>query len=402
MKTQEHITRRELYIDGFQGLSLESLLGVLAALGTDLEELNTQMHKLEKNKVQIQTRHRKTALGVGISGRIVGDTEEKISREEARLRIEKAAISQDSRQRILNILDRLNDTSAPLLEEEVQVLYRTKDGEEESVLDLAAVVLAMEILGFSSIKMAPVSEGLAMTPQGAVPSPQIMAILEQSKLPVHFIPGKGEQLTPFAAAAAAEYFCREELLPDLLVEKAGFGVKENIDTEMPAQCVRGMILTAEAGEVKEENQDTVQVLETNVDDCSGEQLGYAIERLMEAGALDASCFPVYMKKHRPAYMLQVICKKEKQEALEDIIFRETTSIGLRRYEESRRILPRSFQEICLKDGHRIKIKVCTHHGQNFYYPEFDTVKKVCRKTGRPFRDVYDEASALAGGFYEDL
>lgn len=88
-----------------------------------------------------------------------------------------------------------------------------------------------------------------------------------------------------------------------------------------------------------EKYDTVLVLETNVDDCSGELLGYTIECLMNAGALDASCFPIYMKKHRPAYMLQVICKKEKQELLEDIIFRETTSIGIRRYEEERRILP---------------------------------------------------------------
>ena len=87
------------------------------------------------------------------------------------------------------------------------------------------------------------------------------------------------------------------------------------------------------------SKDTVQVLETNVDDCSGEQLGYAIECLMKAGALDASCFPIYMKKNRVAYMLQVLCKKEQQEKLEDIIFRETTSIGLRRYEENRRICP---------------------------------------------------------------
>lgn len=143
-------------------------------------------------------------------------------------------------------------------------------------------------------------------------------------------------------------------------------------------------------------------VETNVDDCSGEQLGYAIECLMKAGALDASCFPIFMKKGRPAYMLQVICKKERQKDLEDIIFRETTSIGLRRYEENRRILPRSFTEVQLKDGHKVKIKVCSHHGQKFYYPEYDTVKQVCLDTGRPYRNVYDEAAALAGGYGNDI
>ena len=131
-------------------------------------------------------------------------------------------------------------------------------------------------------------------------------------------------------------------------------------------------------------------------------MGYVIECLMKAGALDASCFPIYMKKNRVAYMLQVLCKKERQEALEDIIFRETTSIGLRRYEERRRILPRAFKEIRLKDGHKVTVKVCEHHGKKFCYPEYETVKKVCEETGRAYRDVYDEASAVAGGYYEDL
>ena len=109
-----------------------------------------------------------------------------------------------------------------------------------------------------------------------------------------------------------------------------------------------------------------------------------------------------MKKGRPAYMLQVICRENKQEVLEDIIFRETTSIGLRRYEEKRRVLPRTFEEVVLKDGHRVRIKVCFHHGKRFCYPEYETVKQICEETGRAFRDVYDEASAAAGGYYENL
>ena len=101
-------------------------------------------------------------------------------------------------------------------------------------------------------------------------------------------------------------------------------------------------------------------------------------------------------------MLQGLCQTEQQEKLEDIIFRETTSIGLRRYEENRRILPRTFKEIQLKDGQKVTVKVCEHHGQKFCYPEFETVKRVCEKTGRTYRDVYDEASAVAGGYYENL
>lgn len=114
--------------------------------------------------------------------------------------------------------------------------------------------------------------------------------------------------------------------------------------------------------------NTVTVLETNVDDCSGEQLGYAMECLLREGALDTSCIPVYMKKNRPAYMLQVICRPKDEEKMETVIFRETTSIGLRKYREERSILPREIITVTLPDGQEVRVKKCSHHGQEFFIP----------------------------------
>ncbi|WP_072449144.1 nickel insertion protein [Blautia sp. Marseille-P3201T] len=225
-------------------------------------------------------------------------------------------------------------------------------------------------------------------------SVSVFRILQKYHIPIELQPQKGELLslgTVCFLAVFGEWGTEKTL--DCIVQT----VIEKADRDIMVK-----LLLCSDKENLEKTKDTVQVLETNVDDCSGEQLGYAIECLMKAGALDASCFPIYMKKNRVAYMLQVLCKKERQEALEDIIFRETTSIGLRRYEERRRILPRTFKEILLKDGHTVTVKVCEHHGQKFCYPEFETVKKVCEETGRAYRDVYDEASAAAGGYYENL
>lgn len=222
----------------------------------------------------------------------------------------------------------------------------------------------------------------------------ILDILQKYQIPIKVQPEKGEILS-------LGIVCFLSVFGEWKIEKQSCCLIQTMIEKDKNDLMIKLLLCSDTRDLEKE-KEKVQVLETNIDDCSGEQLGYAIECLMKAGALDASCFPIYMKKNRAAYMLQVLCRKEQEEQLEDIIFRETTSIGLRKYEEKRRILPRTFREVLLKNGCKVTVKVCEHHGQKFYYPEFETVKKVCEKTGRPYKDVYNEASALAGGYYEKL
>lgn len=131
-----------------------------------------------------------------------------------------------------------------------------------------------------------------------------------------------------------------------------------------------------------------------MDDCSGEQLGYAREVLLKAGALDVCCMPLYMKKGRPAYLFQIICRPADEEALKTILFRETTSIGFRRYEEERQKLDREMISVTLLDGNTIRIKKCMHHDVIYYYPEYEDVRKTCEMRGEAFRMVYEEARSF--------
>ena len=150
--------------------------------------------------------------------------------------------------------------------------------------------------------------------------------------------------------------------------------------------LRALLLEGE--EKTPEKTESVWVLETNVDDASGEELGYCMETLLKAGARDACCIPLWMKKHRPAYLLQVICDEAHREALENIIFRETTSIGFRRYRQERRVLERQVQTLDSSLG-RVRIKCCRHLDQIFAYPEYEDVAGIAEKTGMPFREVMD-------------
>ena len=130
--------------------------------------------------------------------------------------------------------------------------------------------------------------------------------------------------------------------------------------------------------------------EANLDDCTGEALGYAMEVLLEAGARDVWYTPAYMKKNRPAWLLTVLCKREQVPTMEQIIFRETTTIGIRRQEMERTILKREKRTVTTPLG-EVEVKVCTFDGQEYFYPEYESVKKLCEKTGISYKEAYHMA-----------
>ena len=138
-----------------------------------------------------------------------------------------------------------------------------------------------------------------------------------------------------------------------------------------------------------ENGEEIWVLETNMDDCSGEALGYVMEKLMNEGANDACYCPVFMKKNRPAYLLKVICTQKLVSRLEDIIFEHTTTLGIRKYPVQTTRLERRRTEIDTKYG-RAEVKV-VRKGENIRcYPEYESVKRICEKERLSFQDVYYE------------
>jgi uncharacterized protein (DUF111 family) len=142
-------------------------------------------------------------------------------------------------------------------------------------------------------------------------------------------------------------------------------------------------------ETKTDTRDTIWRLETNVDDCTGEMLGYVMERLLTAGARDVSYMPLYMKKNRPAYQLNVICDETSISRLEQIIFMETTTIGIRRMQMERTILKRETAQAETPFG-PVRVKICTlPDGTLRCYPEYQSACELAQKNHVPLQDVYD-------------
>ena len=134
----------------------------------------------------------------------------------------------------------------------------------------------------------------------------------------------------------------------------------------------------------EENdeKDTIWKLECNIDDCTGEALGYCMGKLLRSGARDVHYIPVYMKKNRPAYQLDVICDDTTRETLENIIFAETTTIGIRRCRMERTVMKREFATIATEYGH-VTVKICRHGEIEKIYPEYESAAVIAEKSGMP-------------------
>ena len=126
-----------------------------------------------------------------------------------------------------------------------------------------------------------------------------------------------------------------------------------------------------------------------MDDSSGEVLGYVMERLLEAGARDAYFSPIFMKKNRPAYLLSVIATKDLISVMEDIIFKETTTIGIRRVRMERSVLERREETRRTSYG-EVAVKVCTHNGEEYVYPEYESAKELAKNTGVPLKEIFKD------------
>ena len=211
-------------------------------------------------------------------------------------------------------------------------------------------------------------------------------IAQANQLPLDLTETEGELVTPTGAAISAAIRTKEQLPESFVIKKTGIGAGKR--TYDRPSLLRAMLIgTKEQPAVK---HDCVCRLETNIDDCTGETLGYVMERLFEAGARDVNYTPVYMKKNRPAYQLNVICSQESVPELESIIFRETTTIGIRKMEMERAVLERSPETVQTSLG-EAEVKVCTlPSGEKRCYPEYAAAERLAAKNGISYQEAFEQ------------
>lgn len=303
-------------------------------------------------------------------------------------------------------------------------------GAIDSIVDIVSVAYLITELSVDEVIISKLYEGQGQIrcAHGVlpVPVPATLNISSKYHLPLYITDTYGEMITPTGAAIAAALRTKSKLPESYQIVKIGIGsgkrdyghanilramlletddVKESEkkseadDTTKKAELLEESKETEKNTENTEnaeskENTEQVYKLESNIDDCSGEMLGYAMEQLFTNGALDVWYTPIYMKKNRPAYQLNVLCAENQIEEMEQIIFVHTTTIGIRKIPVERTTLKRELRNVKTLYG-EAKVKCCNYGEKTFFYPEYESVKKLCEKAKTDYMTVYHEVVACA-------
>ena len=294
----------------------------------------------------------------------------------------------------LKIFDIIADAEAKAHAVEKNAVHFHEVGAIDSIVDIVAIAVCADSLGVENVIVPELCEGRGTVrcQHGVlpVPVPATANIMQRFGFNVRLLPVQGEFVTPTGAAAAAALMTTDELPQSFKILAIGLGAGKR-QYERPS-ILRALLIEDNAQKKNSVNSNGLQTdcickLETDIDDCSGELLGYTLERLLAAGALDAHYQPVFMKKSRPAWELTVICREEDRAKLEAMIFAETTTIGIRRARMERTVLPRRRDVVHTAYGD-VAVKRCLLENGERCYVEYDSATKLAQEQGVPLQDIY--------------
>ena len=306
--------------------------------------------------------------------------------------IQAGQLSSGAKDLALKIFQILAEAEAAVHGKSLEEIHFHEVGAVDSIVDIVAVAVCIDNLSPSGIVISALTDGKGQIrcQHGLipVPVPAVTAIAMQNDLTLNISDVEGELVTPTGAAIAAAVRTATTLPKEFRIRRIGFGAGKR--DYAATGLLRAMLLQP----LSKDTHDTILSLETNVDDCSGEALSYTMQLLLDAGALDAFCIPIYMKKNRPACLLKVLCNPEQRAEMESIIFRNTTTIGIRIQEMQRTKLPRKIFALETPWG-MADVKCCTYGNDTYYYPENDSVSRLAKQTGTGFTEMYNMIQAYA-------
>lgn len=314
--------------------------------------------------------------------------------------LNQAQLSEHARELALRIFRILGEAEAKAHGSDLEHVHFHEVGAVDSIVDITAAAVCLDNLGISEVIIPGLYEGSGniRCQHGIlpIPVPAVANIASSHGLKLHMSGAKGEYVTPTGAAIAAAIRTSDRLPEKFCVKKIGLGAGKR-EQELSG-ILRAMLI--QEALPSEPETDEIYKLESNIDDCSGEALGYVMQRLLDAGARDVHYTPIFMKKNRPAYLLTALCRQEDISVMEHIIFLETTTIGIRRTAMKRSTLKRR-QELVETSLGRVAVKVVelptdSGEGQNEasaaerYYPEYDSIAQLCKIHGKSYQEMYQK------------
>src|SRR5215471_7012374 len=306
--------------------------------------------------------------------------------------IGQAGISETAKQQAIRIFEVLGAAEAKIHNTDIEKIHFHEVGAIEAIVDITCAAVGAEALGVDAIICSPlnVGGGTVTCAHGTfpIPAPATLEILRNA--PVYSGEIQKELVTPTGAAIVRVLASRFSNFPKMKPQKVGYGAGSRDLKDFPN------VLRITIGETLEEHstlipEEAITILEANVDDMTPQLFGYVMERALQAGALDVFATSVQMKKNRPGILLTVLCRPEEAERLKQLIFAETTTLGVRMREEKRATLSRRHVSVNTKWG-EIRIKVANLNGSiSNYSPEYEDCRRIAEQQRVPLKSVMQEA-----------
>ena len=300
--------------------------------------------------------------------------------------IEGSGITEAAKELTRSMFQKVAAAEAAVHGKPIDEVHFHEVGAIDSIVDIVSVAILMDYINPDRVISSVVSDGYGTIKCAhgvlSVPVPATSMMYKNEKIRFKQIEVPTELVTPTGAAIISTFAESYGLMPEMNLNKIGIGVgSRNIGGPNTLRVFLGEDVTADG----ETQNDDIIVINSNIDDSSGEDLGYVLEKLMDAGALDVSYSPIFMKKNRPAYRLEVICRAETREKLSEIIFDETTTIGVRYYVVQREELTRVRTLVDTELGQIEAKQVSTASGHT--YTEYESMKTIASELGISMKSV---------------
>jgi uncharacterized protein (TIGR00299 family) protein len=375
------------YFDCFSGISGDMTLGALMDLGVTPDWLETEL----KNALPLEGFHlrmtREPRQGISACAVTVSVTDHATSRTFGDIRrlVETSRLSDTVKVKALAVFERLAAAEAAIHGSTRDAVHFHEVGGLDALVDVIGSLLALEQLGIGDVIASPIAlgRGFAVGAHGKlpVPAPATLAILKG--VPVYGTDIAHELTTPTGAALVATLARAFEPLPQLVVERIGYGAGGR---DLPNHPNLLRIITGRAASPPDEQ---ITVVETCIDDMNPEIFGFIMERLFADGALDVYWVPVFMKKNRPGTLVQVLCRTGDREAIMKRLLTESTTAGLRYRNVYRKTLERARVQLTTVFGEVTAKSIRAPDGTVRVVPEYEVCRRIAREQNVPIREVYD-------------
>lgn len=383
---------RTLYFDCFAGASGNMILGGLAALGVDRGELVRQLESISPVDFEIEfTDVRRSGIAAVHAQVTFPDENDHRHLSDIEKIIDESSVSETVRQRSRAIFRRLAEAEAKVHGVSAEQVHFHEVGAMDAIIDIIGSCIGFEMLGIERFLCSKIHVGSGFIDiahgKFPVPPPAVTELLQG--VPFYSTEITGELATPTGVAIITT-LCEEfGSTAEITVAQTGYGAGTRQYENFP-NALRLMIGETDVA-VAVPGSDQLILLETNIDDLSPQILGFVMERAFDLGAMDCWFTPIQMKKNRPAVMLSVLCETDRRNALTGLIYRETTTLGIRVRKIERECLEREIVRVNTSFG-EIDVKIGKLNGRVVNaMPEYDQVRRIALEKGVAFRIVQDAA-----------